>query len=150
MLLLVIMNLSSLPLQKQKSMSRPIRNRKVLQPPQMDGFKPFGMMQCKREGIEIQLDEYESIKLALYDKLSQDEASEKMGVSRPTFTRVYNRGLEKIAKAFVEGLFIEFNGGNVEFQDKKLHCTRCKKGINFEFCNGCKFQTNIQNELITI
>lgn len=127
-------------------MPRPIRNRKVLQPPQMDGFKPFGMVRCKREGIEIQLDEYESIKLALYDKLSQDDAAEKMGVSRPTFTRVYNRGLEKIAKAFVEGLFIEFNGGNVEFENKKSHCSQCRKNSDQGICNGCKYQTMTEEE----
>lgn len=131
-------------------MPRPTRNRKVLQPPQMEGFKPYGMMRCKREGIEIHLDEYESIKLALYDKLSQEEAAEKMGVSRPTFTRVYNRGLEKIAKAFVEGFFIEFNGGNVEFENKKFHCSRCKNNINNDFCNSCKHQTKILEESITI
>jgi predicted DNA-binding protein (UPF0251 family) len=136
------MNLSSLSLQKIQSMPRPIRNRKILQPPQMDGFKPFGMARCKRESIEIQLDEYESIKLALYDKLSQDEAAEKMDVSRPTFTRVYNRGLEKIAKAFVEGYIIEFNGGNVEFENKKFRCTQCRKKLIDLECNGCRFQLN--------
>jgi predicted DNA-binding protein (UPF0251 family) len=108
----------------------------------MDGFKPYGMMRCKREGIEIQMDEYESIKLALYDKLPHDDAAEKMGVSRPTFSRVYNRGLEKIAKAFVEGFFIEFNGGNVEFENKKFRCQDCKRDKLESPCKACKFNNS--------
>lgn len=142
MLFCFVMNISSLPLPKIKSMPRPIRNRKVLQPPQMDGFKPYGMMRCKREGIEIQMDEYESIKLALYDKLPHDDAAEKMGVSRPTFSRVYNRGLEKIAKAFVEGFFIEFNGGNVEFENKKFRCQDCRRDKLESPCKACKFNNS--------
>ena len=34
--------------------------------------------------------------------LSQDLAAEQMNVSRPTFTRIYNKALKTITKAFVE------------------------------------------------
>jgi len=42
-----------------------------------------------------------SFKLVDYDLNSQDKAAELMNVSRPTFTRIYNRALKTIIKAFV-------------------------------------------------
>lgn len=133
-------------------MPRPIRNRKICNPPKMSGFKPFGMPICKGEIIDMQFDEYESFKLVMYDKLTQDDASVKMNISRPTFSRVYNRALEKISKAFVEGLSIEFTGGNVEFESEWFRCKKCFKLIegldNHQRCENC--QSFGINELINI
>jgi predicted DNA-binding protein (UPF0251 family) len=123
-------------------MPRPIRNRKVVNPPQMSGFKPFGMPLCELKVIELQFDEYESINLFNYQGLPQDEAAEMMAISRPTFTRVYNRALKKIAKAFVEGMAIRIEGGNVEFEKQWYKCQKCFKLIdgmeNHIKCVGCK------------
>jgi uncharacterized protein len=122
-------------------MPRPIRNRKILNPPQMAGFKPFGMPLSELESVKLQYDEYESINLVNYQKLPQDIAAAKMDVSRPTFTRVYNRALTKIAKAFVECLAIEIEGGQVEFEKQWYKCKKCFKLIdgleNHIKCIGC-------------
>ena len=122
-------------------MPRPITNRKILNPPKMAGFKPFGMPLCEIESVKLQYDEYESINLVNYQNLPQDEASEKMGISRPTFTRVYNRALKKIARAFVECLAIEIEGGNVEFEKQWYKCRKCFKLIegleNHIKCENC-------------
>ena len=107
----------------------------------MAGFKPFGMPLCEIESVKLQYDEYESINLVNYQNLPQDEASEKMGISRPTFTRVYNRALKKIARAFVECLAIEIEGGNVEFEKQWYKCRKCFKLIegleNHIKCENC-------------
>jgi uncharacterized protein len=122
-------------------MPRPIRNRKILNPPIMAGFKPFGMPLCEIEAVKLQFDEYESINLVNYQNLPQEMAAEKMGVSRPTFTRVYNRALKKIARAFVECLAIEIEGGNVEFERQWFKCMKCFKLIdgleNHIRCKNC-------------
>jgi predicted DNA-binding protein (UPF0251 family) len=122
-------------------MPRPVRNRKINNPPMMAGFRPFGMPLCDLEVVKFQYDEYESINLINYQGLSQDVAAEKMGISRPTFTRVYNRALKKIAKAFVECLAIEIEGGNVEFGKQWFKCDKCFKLIegieNHIKCKGC-------------
>lgn len=122
-------------------MPRPERNRLVVNPPLMSGFKPFGMPLCELNVIELQFDEYESINLVNYQDLPQDEAAGMMGISRPTFTRVYNRALRKIAKAFVEGMAIKIEGGNVEFEKQWYKCQKCYKLIdgleNHIKCNGC-------------
>ena len=68
----------------------------------MAGFKPFGMPLCELDVVKLQYDEYESINLVNYMNLPQEVAAEKMDISRPTFTRIYNCALKKIAQAFVE------------------------------------------------
>jgi len=107
----------------------------------MAGFKPFGMPLCDLEVLKLQFDEYESINLINYQNLPQDQAAEKMNISRPTFTRVYNRALGKVAKAFVECLAIEIEGGNVEFEKQWYKCRKCNKLIdgleNHIHCQNC-------------
>ncbi len=122
-------------------MARPQKNRKICNPPKMQGFKPFGLAYCESETILMQYDEYETIKLVNYDSLAQDEAAEKMGISRPTLTRIYNNALKKIAKAFVEGKTIIIEGGNFEFNKEWYKCKKCFKLIeglgNHVKCANC-------------
>jgi uncharacterized protein len=107
----------------------------------MKGFKPFGLPPCKKEKVTIKFEEYESIKLIDYDQLSQDQAAEKMNVSRPTFTRIYNKALKTVAKAFVEGRSIEIDGGCYQFESDWYRCQRCFKLIkgleNHSKCKNC-------------
>lgn len=123
-------------------MPRPIRNRKISVPPKMNGFKPFGIPVCKLSVVKLQFDEYESLRLVSYLELSQDEAAEKMEVSRPTLTRIYNSAIKKIAKAMVEGAAIEIEGGQVEFKGEWFKCKKCHNLIsglnNHKKCEGCK------------
>lgn len=128
-------------------MPRPQKSRKVCNPPKMHGFKPFGIALCETENIILQFDEYETIKLVTYDNLSHDEAAEKMEISRPTLTRIYNSAISKIAKAFVEGKSIIIEGGNFEFDKDWYKCKKCYKIIegleNHVKCKGCdKFGTD--------
>lgn len=122
-------------------MARPVKNRKVFDPPKMHGFKPFGIASCNSENVIIQFDEYESLKLLNYDNLSQDEAAEKMNVSRPTLTRIYNSALKKLTQAFVEGTTIYIKGGNIEFDKDWYKCKKCFRLIdgleNHIKCAGC-------------
>ena len=133
-------------------MPRPIRNRKVCNPPKMNGFKPFGMPLCEIKSLKLHFDEYQSIHYINYENLSQDVAAEKMCISRPTLTRVYNRALKKIARAFVEGMAIEIEGGNVEFEKDWYKCRKCFKLIEgIENHNKCKDCTSYgSNELINL
>ena len=138
------MNLRSLTLQEIfiKEMSRPQKCRKVCNPPKMKGFRPFGMPLCEMDSVKLTFEEYESIKLIDYEMLSQDQAAEKMNVSRPTITRIYNKALKTIAKAFVEGKAIEIEGGSYEFEQEWFRCKKCYKLIqgieNHIKCVDCK------------
>jgi len=118
----------------------------------MTGFKPFGLMKFEKDAVTLKLEEYESFRLIDYDGLSQEQASVKMNISRPTFTRLYNRALKTIAKAFVEGKAIEIEGGNFILESEWYRCRKCFRLIegleNHIPCEGCtRFGTE---ELIRI
>lgn len=111
-------------------MSRGKRCRKMSGIPPVKGFHPFGINPYLNEPVILALEEYESIKLADYDGLSQEEASVKMNVSRPTFTRIYEEARKKIAKALAEGRSFFIEGGNVNFDFEWLKCNLCKKAFS--------------------
>jgi uncharacterized protein len=133
-------------------MARPHKSRKISNPPKMAGFKPYGMPACKIEPVILKYEEYESIRLVNYDNLPQDQAAERMNVSRPTFTRIYNSALKQIAKSFVEGKAIEIEGGNYQFEKEWYKCRKCHKLIegleNHMKCKGCKAYG--ENELLKL
>lgn len=122
-------------------MPRRQRNRKISQPPLMKGYRPFGMLKCKKEVVKLTFEEYESIRLVGYENLSQEQASEKMGVSRPTLTRVYNKAISNLSKALVEGKTLEIDGGNYELVEDWFRCRKCHKLIqgedNHKKCARC-------------
>lgn len=133
-------------------MARPQKSRKICNPPKMKGFKPFGMPMCKVESIKLKLEEFESIRLVNYEMLPQDIAAVQMNVSRPTFTRIYNKALKQIAKSFVEGKAIEIEGGNFQLEKDWYRCRKCYKLIegieNHSKCKDCTAYG--ENELIKL
>ena len=122
-------------------MPRPTRSRKMCIPPKMLGFMPYGMQKCKMQTETLLFEEYESIKLLDYELLNQEQAAEKMNVSQPTLTRIYEKARRTIAKALVEGKAIEITGGNVEFEQEWFKCKRCHKLVegleNHVKCKDC-------------
>lgn len=106
--------------------------RKVLNLPIIKGFKPYGPESDKQnpEPVNLLYEEYEAIRLSDYDILNHQQASEMMGVSRPTFTRIYASALQKIAKAFVEGRQISIEGGKVYFDSDWYQCDKCHCNFN--------------------
>lgn len=131
-------------------MARPLKSRKICNPPKMKGFRPFGIPPCKSGSIKLKFEEYESIRLVNYESLDQDQAAKQMNVSRPTFTRIYNKALKQIAKSFVEGKAIEIEGGNYQLEKDWYRCKKCYKLIegleNHLKCKGCTAYS--ENELI--
>jgi predicted DNA-binding protein (UPF0251 family) len=120
--------------------------RKVSNPPLIKGFKPYGPESGKRnpEPVNLLYEEYEAIRLSDYNKLNHHQASREMGVSRPTFTRIYASALQIIAKAFVEGRQISIEGGKVYFDSNWYHCKNCtcyfnhpEKDSPIELCPMC-------------
>ena len=111
-------------------MSRPEKNRSIHHPPLMKGFKPFGIKISKLEAVKLTYEEYESLRLADYEMLSQEAAAVKMNVSRPTFTRIHKKAVKTVTKAFVEGKIIEIYGGNYKLDGEWFRCKKCYKLIN--------------------
>lgn len=132
-------------------MPRPKQFRKMGSPPIMRGFKPFGIPRTELETVILSFDEYEAIRLLDYEGLMQEQAAERMNVSRPTLTRIYENARKTIAKAMVEGKMIVIDGGNVDFGKQWFRCRKCHKLIdgidNHVPCKNCM---SYGNEELTI
>lgn len=124
-------------------MPRPKRKRIILNPPAMEGFKPFGIPMSNLDPVVLLYEEYESIRLTDYEGLTQAEAAEKMNVSRPTLTRIYEKARRTIAQAFVEGKAIFIEGGDYHSDEFWYRCENCfkiniseKKLLHCTYCNA--------------
>ncbi|PIN69578.1 hypothetical protein COV93_04855 [Candidatus Woesearchaeota archaeon CG11_big_fil_rev_8_21_14_0_20_43_8] len=88
-------------------MPRPRKCRKIGCQPDVTFFKPRGIPICDLEISELSLEELEAIRLKDFLGMDQTEASQKMGVSQPTFHRILLEARKKLAKALVEGQAIK-------------------------------------------
>lgn len=105
------------------------RPRKILSPPIIKGFKPYGLeadVKPSVRSVNLLFEEYEALRLCDYDRLNHHQASLMMDVSRPTFTRIYAAALQKVATAFVEGRQISIEGGKVYFDSDWHQCNTCE------------------------
>ena len=108
-------------------------------PPPMEGFKPFGIPMRNLDSVVLLYEEYEAIRLADYENLTQEEAAQKMNISRPTFTRLYDKARKSIAKAFVEGKAIIIKGGTYITDDYWYRCHSCHETmISMKPAKSCR------------
>lgn len=106
-------------------MSRRRRPRKVVSPPNFEGYKPYGVSEAKDGCVELLYEDYEAIKLVDYQMMNHQEAAELMGVSRSTLARIYEGARRKVAKALVESLEIKAIFGNVVIEKNWFSCADC-------------------------
>lgn len=107
-------------------MPRRRRPRKIVEPPKFIGFEPFGFHGEKPGGeVKLLYEEYEALKLADYDGMSHHQACVLMGISRPTFARIYESARQKIAQALVEVKSIKSVYGNVSLEKNWFKCGGC-------------------------
>ncbi len=131
-------------------MARPKCQRRIKCAPHAIYFKPRGIPITLLEEVELEIDELEALRLADYQKLYQDEAATKMGVSRATFGRIVEQARLKISDALVNGKALRINGGeSVMVQTREFVCSTCKHTWQLPFgtgrpeqCPECK-STNI-------
>ncbi|PRZ00399.1 putative DNA-binding protein (UPF0251 family) [Marinilabilia salmonicolor] len=103
------------------------RQRKIQSPPPMDGFKPYGVRMRNMEKVILLFEEYEAIRLIDHEDLNQEEAAARMDVSRPTFTRIYKKARQTVAKALVEGKALLIEGGTYISENYWVRCGKCSK-----------------------
>ncbi|MBN2513628.1 MAG: DUF134 domain-containing protein [Sedimentisphaerales bacterium] len=94
-------------------MPRPYKNRCVNGRPVAVIYKPAGIPVAGLQWIQLNLDEFECIRLIDHLGLEQEETAEQIGVSRPTVTRIYASARKKIANALVQGLALRIEGGPI-------------------------------------
>jgi len=95
-------------------MSRPRNCRQVNSIPENNYFKPRGIPLSMLEEVILTVDEFEAIRLADLDSLYQEQAAQRMKVSRPTFGRIIESAHKKVAVALVKGKALKIEGGEFE------------------------------------
>ena len=73
-----------------------------------NAFKPTGTPLIELEKITLYRDELEALKLCDMEGLFQEQAGEKMGVSRGTIQRILTSARKKTAQALVSGKALVF------------------------------------------
>lgn len=76
-------------------------------------FKPAGVPMRELEEECLSLDEVEALRLADMEGRYQEEAAQRMKISRPTFSRLVESARRKTARALVTGRALRVEGGPV-------------------------------------
>ncbi len=82
-------------------------------------YKPCGIPANTLDRVTITYDELEAIRLADLEGMYQQDASELMQISRPTFSRLLERVHKKIADALINSRAIELEEWTEEWKDKE-------------------------------
>ncbi len=124
-------------------MARPKTHRLIHTPPLYNGFKPIGVIGRDLVTLEMNLDEYEAIRLADYEGLSQEEAAVEMKISRSTFARLIESARKKSSQFLIQGKRLVIGGGPVHFRKNLLQCHDCHRifsmsmGETMTSCRSC-------------
>lgn len=118
-------------------MVRPRCPRRVCCQPQSNYFKPRGIPLSSLEEMVLAVDEFEAIRLADLEGLYQEQAAERMNVSRQTFGRVIESARKKVAEALVEGKALRIEGGDFEMAAlRKFRCSECQHTWELPYGEG--------------
>ncbi len=130
-------------------MPRQTKEGIVKEPPKIQGMKPIGVPGKLLEQIILSINEYEAIRLCDYENFDHQTSAEKMGVSRPTFTRLIDKAHKKIAESIVGVKDLIIEGGNYSFTKHLIRCLECgivstikKTEIEYNCCPECE-STNV-------
>jgi len=89
---------------------RPKKYRIVKVDPKISHFSPRGKP-GRPDEVEIKMDEFEALRLADHQGLSQKEAAASMRISQQTFSRILKKARRNFAHALITGSTIRIQGG---------------------------------------
>lgn len=90
-----------------EEMVRPKKGRKIGFRGDFYYFKPRGIGLKDLEEVELNIEEFEAIRLKDNQNIDQNEASKKMQISQSTFHRILQEARKKIADAIINGKAIK-------------------------------------------
>ena len=97
---------------------RPKKTRMVQGEPKILQFSPRGRA-GRPDEIELELAEFEALRLVDHQKKDQSEGAKVMGISRPTFGRILRSARSKVADSLVNGKIIRISGQNPAIAQQK-------------------------------
>jgi len=103
---------------------RPRLRRTIAGSPESRCYKPCCCPEEEGHGISLQPDEIELIRLIDLEGLEQEDAAEKLGVSRKTAWRDLHEARRKIADALVNGKGINMAGCTKAAEGRCPKCPR--------------------------
>lgn len=106
-------------------MPRPVKCRWVWFQPGFTYFKPRGIPMRQLEEEVLTIVEFEALRLADLEELSQEAAATRMRISRPTFGRIIKRARNRVTSALVNGKAIRISGGNYLMVQRVFLCHFC-------------------------
>jgi uncharacterized protein len=92
--------------------------------PGVNYFKPRAVPMSMLQEVTLSVEALEALRLAHLEGLYQQDAAERMGVSRATFGRVLDAAHRKVTKALVEGCALRIEGGSFRLIGPE-RCERC-------------------------
>jgi predicted DNA-binding protein (UPF0251 family) len=100
-------------------------------------FKPRGIPLSMLEEVVLSVDEFEAIRLADLEGLYQEQAAERMKISRQTFGRIIESAHKKVAEVLVTGKVLKIEGGEVEMASmRKFRCDDCQHAWEIPYGTG--------------
>ncbi len=117
-------------------MPRPHKCRNVDFSPDTLFFKPAGIPVSNLEIVALTLDELEALRLADLEGLYQEEAAQKMNISRQTFGNIIESARKKVADALINGKAVKIEGGHVNMSERKFVCNDCRHVWPLPFGTG--------------
>jgi predicted DNA-binding protein (UPF0251 family) len=78
--------------------------------PEVTFFKPAGVPMRELEIVELSYPEIESLRLVDFEGLTQEQAAERMGISRRSLWSDLNNARKKVAYALSNGCALQITG----------------------------------------
>ena len=107
------------------TMPRPRGPRRIEMIYGLHRFKPQGIPARDLEEIILTRDELEAIRLSDLEGMYQDQAAERMGISRATFGRIVTEAHHKVADALVNAKMLRIGEEPGPFCQWRLICRTC-------------------------
>jgi len=95
-----------------KPRGRPQKVRIIENKPKIEQFSPRGKP-GRPDEVQLNLDQYEAMKLADFNGLDQVDGAKKMGISRASFGRILREARARVSDAIINGKIIRIFGGKV-------------------------------------
>lgn len=126
-------------------MARPQKRRNICSRPEHNCFVPTSKE--NPEVVILTLDQYETIRLIDYEKLTQAEAAVKMDVARTTVQAIYEEARYILSDAIVNGKKILIEGGHIRFcHGQNKECNKRFGVCSNEFINDTYSEISLPNK----
>ena len=109
---------------------RPKKYRIVRLDPKISQFSPRGRA-GRPDETDLNMDEFEAIRLADFLGVRQKEAAESMHISQQTFSRILKKAHRRIADCLVNGKIIKIQGGYYVISSKIEHTNQPNTRNNY-------------------